>query len=228
MSARSIQARKLARALSAQTCVPVEVAFDGRKGYLVQWGNGPTVDAMAGRITAELGTGAYPSLPASKLSAFRGTTARAFAARAAAALRTGTLAEAVRAGVAYREQHDVTPPAWSRLSAADCAAHQHIEDELDKLSYPERPDDPDDEPVIEALLAGSKSNEYAMLPALAAAIREAEEGGREMVDEVAFWRDKARTITPEELAAARVTSPQTAASIELVQAGLAAEPEAGQ
>jgi hypothetical protein len=143
------------------------------------------------QATAELGTGVYPSLPASKLSAFRGTTARAFAARAAAALRTGTLAEAVRAGVAYRVAHDVTPPAWSRLSAADLAAHQHIEDQLESLSYPERPDDPDDEPVIESLLAGSKGNEYAMLPALAVALWQAGEAGTGTVDELALARQAA-------------------------------------
>ena len=191
MSARSIQAWKLAQALTAQARVSVRVEFDGPKGYMVQWGNGPTVDAMSGLITAELGTGAYQNLPASKLSAFRGTTARAFASRAAAALRTGTLAQAVRAGVAYREQHDVMPSAWSKLTAADCAAHQHVEDELDRLSYPERPDDPADEPVIESLLAGSKGNEYAMLPALAVALWRAGETSAGMVDELAQARQAA-------------------------------------
>jgi hypothetical protein len=44
-------------------------------------------------------------------------------------------------------------------------------------------------------------------------------------DEVSFWRAKAQQITPEELAAARISSPQTAATLELVMAEMARESE---
>ena len=44
-----------------------------------------------------------------------------------------------------------------------------------------------------------------------------------ILDETSFWRAKARQITPEELAAARISAPQTAASIEMAMAELARE-----
>jgi len=166
VSARSRQAQHLARQLASRAGLPVDVAYDGTRAYLIQWGDGPTADQMSALVTAELATGQYPDLPAALLTSSRGYTARAFAARAAAARRDGSLASAIRAGVATRQRLGIQHPSWSTLSDADCAAHDHIERLLDVTAYPDRADEPADEPVIASLIEASGGNEYAMLPAL--------------------------------------------------------------
>ena len=50
-------------------------------------------------------------------------------------------------------------------------------------------------------------------------------GTMSILDEASFWRAKAQQITPPELAEARVSAPQTAASIEMAMAEL--DKEAG-
>jgi hypothetical protein len=168
VSTRSRQAQQLARALTCHAGIPVDVAWDGSREYLIQWGNGPTGEHMSALLAAELAGGQYPDLPPRLLSSFRGYTARAFAARAAAALRDGSLAGAVQAGVAERQRLGIGHPSWSRLSDADHAAHEHIERLLDVTPCPDQASDPADEPVITALIEADGGSEYAMLPALAA------------------------------------------------------------
>src|ERR1022692_1320573 len=175
MSARSCQAWQLALQLASQAAIPVEVAYDGGRGYLIQWGDGPTTDDMSALVTAELPTGRYPDLPAGLLRSFRGYTARAFAARAAAASRDGSLTTAIDAGAATRRWLGLQRPSWSRLSDAEHDAHHHIEQLLSTTPSPAQPDDPADEPAITALLHASGGSEYTMLPALLQARRPAEQ-----------------------------------------------------
>jgi hypothetical protein len=167
MSARSQQAHRLARALSSQTGIPVEAVYDDRtRHYLVQWGNGPTADGMSVLVVKELGTGAYPSLPARILNCARGYTPRAFAASAVAATRDSSLAQAVERGAAERRRIEATRPSWSKLTHEELAAHDHIERLLEVTPYPDRPDDLADQPLIDRLLHLSGSNEYQMIAAL--------------------------------------------------------------
>src|ERR1022692_857750 len=166
MSARSCQAWQLALQLASQAAIPVQVAYDGGRGYLIQWGDGPTRDHMSALVTAELASGRYPDLPAGLLSSSRGYTARAFAARAAAARRDGSLASAIDAGVAERQRLGIQRPRWSAVSDAEHAAHDHIEQLLDATAYPSRAASPADEPVIASLLQASGGSEHAMLTAL--------------------------------------------------------------
>src|ERR1022692_1015543 len=166
MSARSCQAWQLALQLASQAAIPVQVAYDGGRGYLIQWGDGPTRDHMSALVTAELARGRYPDLPAAALSPVRGYTARAFAARAAAAHRDGSLASAIAAGVAERQRLGIQPPPWSAWTNEEHAAHDHIEQLLDATPHPDQASDTADEPVITALLHASGGSQYAMLPAL--------------------------------------------------------------
>ena len=166
MSARSRQAQRLARELIRLTGVHVAVAYDGRRQYLVQWGNGPTMASMSGFLTAELSTGEYPNLPTRMLSCARGYSAQAFAARAVSARRDGTLVSAIQAGVLERERLGVTLPSWARLTGEELAAHQYVESLLEETASPDQPDTPADEPFIASLIQLSGGNDDAMLPIL--------------------------------------------------------------
>jgi hypothetical protein len=174
VSARSRQAQHLARNLGRAAGIGVRVDYDGGRGYLILWGDGPTAEDMSALVTAELASGQYPDLPARLLSSARGYTARAFAARAAAASRDGSLASAIDAGAATRRQFGDYLPSRSVLSDAEHDALRHIEQLLDVTPYPERAADPADEPVITSLLHASGGNEYKMLPALLQTRRNAE------------------------------------------------------
>jgi len=93
-------------------------------------------------------------------------SARAFAARAVASYRDGTLTPAIRAGVQERARLGITSRSWAELSAEELTAHQYIEDLLEETAHPDRPDTAADEPAIAALIRLSGGNEYAMLPML--------------------------------------------------------------
>ncbi len=170
MTTRSRQAQRLARELTQQAGIPVAVAYSDTRHYLIQWGNGPTRDGMRDLVAAELNSGAYPDLPRQMLTWSRGYSARAFAARAAAARRDGRLAQAIEEGAATRRRLGVAQPrrSGSKLSPEELTARQHIEHLLATTPYPDRPTDPADVPVIAALIETSGANEYAMLPALVA------------------------------------------------------------
>ena len=170
MTARSRQAQRLARELTQHAGNPVEVAYSDTRHYLIQWGNGPTREGMRDMVAAELNSGAYPDLSRQIFTWSRGYSPRAFAARAAAARRDGSLARAIEEGAATRRRLGVTQPRWSgtKLSSEELAACQHIEHLLATTPNPDRPTDPADAPVIATLIETSSSNEYAMLPALVA------------------------------------------------------------
>lgn len=166
MSNRSRQAQRLAHRLTSPADVLVGVIHQSGHHYLVQWGNGPTMDTMLKQVTEQLATGHYPDLSAGMLSYARGYSARAFAARAAASHRDGTLTRAIRVGVQERARLGISSPSWSALNAEELTAHQYVESLLEKTAHPDRPDTPADEPAIAALIRLSGGNEYAMLPML--------------------------------------------------------------
>ena len=166
MSARSCQAQMVARELTRLTGITVRVVHDGQRQYLVQWTDGPTLDCMHCMAIAQLSGGRYPDLQAGMLTYARGHSARAFAARASAAQRNGSLATAIRRGVLERHRLGITPTLHARLSDQELAAHQYVESLLDQTAYPDRSDDPADEQGIAALIQLSGGNEYAMLPFL--------------------------------------------------------------
>ena len=170
VTAPSRQAQRLARELTSQTGIPVEIAYSDTRHYLIQWGNGPTREGMRDMVAAELNSGAYPDLSRQIFTWSRGYSAQAFAARAAAARRDGSLAQAIEEGAATRRRLGVTQPRWSgsKLSPEELTGRQHIEHLLATTPYPDRPADPTDEMVIAALIEVSGGNEYAMLPALVA------------------------------------------------------------
>jgi hypothetical protein len=164
VSNRSRQAQRLARRLTSLTGTFVEVVHQSGQQYLVQWGNGPTTDTMVKQVSQELAH--FPYLSARMLRFSRGYSARAFAARAVACQRDGTLAIAVATGVQERHRFGITSPSWSHLSDEELTAHQHIESLIEQTAYPDRADSPADEPAIEALIRVSGGDEFAMLPTL--------------------------------------------------------------
>jgi hypothetical protein len=166
VSNRSRQAQRLARSLTSLADVLVGVIHEGGHQYLVQWGNGPTMSTMLEHVTEQLATRHYPDLSAPMVRYARGYSARAFAARAVASLRDGTLTSAIRVGVQERARLGISAPSWSQLSAEELTAHQHVEGLLAETSHPDRPNSPTDEPAIAALIRVSGGNEYTMLPTL--------------------------------------------------------------
>jgi hypothetical protein len=166
VSNRSRQAQRLASRLTLLANVLVGVTHQSRQQYLVQWGNGPTMNTMLNQVSEQLATGDYPDLSAQMLSYARGFSARAFAARAVASYRDGTLIPAIRAGVQERARLGITSPSWAELSAEELTAHQYIENLLEETAHPDRPNTPADEPAIAALIRLSSGNEYAMVPML--------------------------------------------------------------
>ena len=117
MTDRSKQAKALVRAIAARTSVrpwdvTAEYVFTGKR-YLIQWANGPTSDQMRALIGELLDTGRYPLMVGMPLELWRSTTPRAWAARAVAAVREGTVLwrEAGR-GAAWRRESGI------RLSAS--------------------------------------------------------------------------------------------------------------
>lgn len=146
MSTRSGQARQLARALSAQYEREVEVLHGGQDRWYVQWANGPTWKQMMMSVGPLLAQ--YPLLADRRLTSSRSTSPPAWAARAAAALRDGSLARAV---AAYQPSRPVRP--GDRLTPAEHAALQHVDRLLDETENPDLPDSPVDVPVITRLLA---------------------------------------------------------------------------
>lgn len=175
MSARSRQAKALARALTAQTAVQVTIDSTGRGQWLLQWAHGPTDDQMRGLVRAELATGPYPDMAGQQVQRHRGWAARAWAARAVAADREGTLRPAVELGEAWRR--GLGPlPIQDASTPEERALRAHVEDLIDRTPYPDRASDQADEPAIQRLLAASWGSE-ARMTALLLASDQAAAGG---------------------------------------------------
>jgi hypothetical protein len=159
-----VQARLLARELSECTKVRVDLEHQSGRDWLVEWGDGPTWPQMRDLVQGLLAE-RYPLLRDRQLDYHRGQTARAWAARAVAAWRDGTLATEVTAyAAAFRQRHPDGLP-WTTtvpLTAEDHAVLHHVEILLNDASYPDRADADGHEPVIARLLELGGRQEHRM------------------------------------------------------------------
>ncbi|MEU8526454.1 hypothetical protein AB0C77_12780 [Streptomyces sp. NPDC048629] len=171
---RSRQAYRLATHLSTVTGVRVELVYDNGPRWNMSWPDGPTREQMRARLDEALSGHQFPDMRDRQLRLHRGTSARAWAARAIASRREGTLAPAVAEGAAWRLTEPPRHAPGSRLTPEDHALLQHVEQLLEVTPHPERPSAPEDEPLIEELLTaagGRRASEYKMAPILLAADR---------------------------------------------------------
>lgn len=162
MSSRSTQANRLGRELSDAMCVEVEVRHQAAAIWLVEWADGPTVDQMRQQVTQVVAGPQYPALADRRLDYSRGTGSRAWAARAVAARRDGTLAGEIAAGVAYRRSHPIPKPAWSDMTDEEVIVVQFVERLIEQTPYPDRASHPADGPLIEQLRTQGDHTEHAM------------------------------------------------------------------
>ncbi|MFD5848155.1 hypothetical protein [Streptomyces chartreusis] len=167
---RTRQAGRLAAHLSEVTGVTVSLVYDSGSRWNMSWGDGPTRDQMRAYLTEALAGHHFPDMRDRQLHLHRGTSPRAWAARAIASRREGTLAPAVAEGAAWRRSH---PSPYrlrdSDLTPEDHALLSHVEQLIEATAYPERASVPEDEPLIEQLLAaagGRGASEYKMAPIL--------------------------------------------------------------
>ncbi|MFI0901773.1 hypothetical protein [Streptomyces sp. NPDC020983] len=161
---RSRQAQQLAQHLTEVTGTTVELVYDNGSRWHMGWTDGPTYEEMRAHLDAALAGHRYAEMRDRKLAPFRSNSERAWAARAIASRREGTLAPAVTAGAADRR---ATGLPRLRLGTAEPESEEyyallsHVETLARTTSYPERPSAPEDEPLIEQLLAaGTKKSPY--------------------------------------------------------------------
>ena len=167
---RSRQAFQLGCHLSDVTEVEVTLVYDSGPRWNMSWCDGPTVDQMRAHLAEALAGHHFPDMRDRKLHLHRGESSRAWAARAIASRREGTLAPAVAEGAAWRRAH---PSPYrlgiSDLTPEDYALLLHVEQLIRDTPYPDRASAPEDEPLIEQLLAaggGRGASEYTMAPIL--------------------------------------------------------------
>ena len=174
MTARSKQAKQLAQALAGRIGAdPWDVTADYTTYpvpcYLIQYQNGPTAEEMATLASGFLARGRYPALLGTTLRYSRSTSPQAWAARAAASLREGTLWESVAKGAADRRARGVPSSPQDRgLTPEDQALLQHVEGLVKTTAYPDHPSDPADTEVMARLLAAGENNEFTMAALLLA------------------------------------------------------------
>ncbi|MET9399305.1 hypothetical protein [Kitasatospora sp. NPDC002965] len=167
MSQRSTQAFNLGRHLSEKTDVPVELRHESGARWLVQWPDGPTRDQMRALVTEMLEKHPYHFglMKSREISFSRMDTTRAWAARAVAARRDGSLAAETARGAARRRELGIDR---IRVGITEPKAAEYyvlvnfIEQQIDDTAYPDRPSDPTDAPLIEELLTAGRRSEYAM------------------------------------------------------------------
>lgn len=153
---RSRQAWQLAQHLTKVTGTTVELVYDSGKVWHLSWTDGPVYEEMRAHLDAALAGDRYAEMRDRKTDVFRSHSERAWAARAIAARREGTLATAVTAGAADRRAMGLPP---LRLGTAEPESEEyyallsHVETLSRTTSYPERPSAPEDEPLIKQLLA---------------------------------------------------------------------------
>ncbi|MFI9155691.1 hypothetical protein [Streptomyces sp. NPDC053367] len=160
---RTRQAARLAAHLSEVTGVRVELVYDNGPRWNMSWPDGPTHDQMRAHLEEALAGHHFPDMRDRQLHLNRGTTARAWAARAIASRREGTLAPAVTEGAAWRRTQ---LPGWQplggdKLTPEDHALLRHVDQLIEATAYPDQASAPEDEPLIEELLAaGSREDSY--------------------------------------------------------------------
>ncbi|GAB2717838.1 hypothetical protein [Kitasatospora kifunensis] len=167
MSQRSAQAFQLGRHLSKLTGVDVQLVYDSGAKWLVLWPDGPTRAQMRDLVATVLAE--HPShfglMKDREIGTSRMDSTRAWAARAVAARRDGTLAEETAHGVAQRRSLGVDRIRLGILEPLTCeyyALTDCVERLVDRTAYPDRPSDPADVPLIEELLAAGKHDEHVM------------------------------------------------------------------
>ncbi|MFI9031162.1 hypothetical protein [Streptomyces sp. NPDC053560] len=178
---RSRQAALLSRHLSEVTGVDVTLSYDTGARWVLGWTDGPLPEEMRAHLDAALAGHRYAELRDRTIECARTCSARAWAARAIASRREGTLATAIADGAAHRRALGVQLP---RLGSQDPdGSHEYyallsqVEELCRATAYPERPGAPEDEPLIAQLLtAGTRPrpsgvrtlSEYDMARALLA------------------------------------------------------------
>lgn len=135
---RTTESRRLAVALSSQTRVYVDVAWDGSKRWGVNWSGGPTKASMQQLVERWIPTLA-PSFVGLRLDWFRGVPTRAYARALIAQARAGE----------------------------PVAITMQLEDQLRETEYPEVPADKEEEQLVARLMHLARGSEYAMRDILA-------------------------------------------------------------
>ena len=152
---RSRQAFRLAAHLSDLTGVGVELVYDTGAVWHLSWADGPLREEMRTHLDGALADYRFAEMRDRTITTHRGTSTRAWAARAIASRREGTLATAVSEGAAWRRAHlpQKSPFGGAQLTPEDHALLSHINELIDVTPYPDRASAPEDEPLIEDLLA---------------------------------------------------------------------------
>ncbi|MEU7222268.1 hypothetical protein [Streptomyces chrestomyceticus] len=154
---RSRQAALLARHLSEAAGVDVELVYDTGARWILGWTDGPRWEEMRARLDTALAGYRYAEMRDRTLDCHRSTSQRAWAARAIAARREGTLGPAIADGVAHRRALGVELPRMGVQDPSETheyyALLHHVEELCRESSYPERAGAPEDEPLIAQLLA---------------------------------------------------------------------------
>lgn len=168
---RSRQASLLARHLTDVTGTNVELVYDSGARWNLSWTDGPLYEEMRTHLDTALAGYRYVDMRDRQIDMRRSHSERAWAARAIASRREGTLAPAVTDGATSRRAMGLELPRFGTNEPTGSheyyALLSHVEDLWRKTSYPERASVPEDEPLIEQLLAaGTKKSEYHDWPIL--------------------------------------------------------------
>ncbi|MEU3837842.1 hypothetical protein [Streptomyces microflavus] len=180
---RSRQAALLARHLSEVTDVEVGLYYDTGARWIAMWADGPLQEEMRAHLGAALAGHHYVDMRDREIDCHRSTSQRAWAARAIASRREGTLGAAIAEGAAHRRSLGVGMPRPGVHGPTHTheyyALLRHVDDLCRGTAYPERASAPEDEPLIGQLLAaGTRDHannnrptvsEYDMATALLAA-----------------------------------------------------------
>ncbi|GAB2580540.1 hypothetical protein GCM10027168_11750 [Streptomyces capparidis] len=181
---RSRQAASLARHLSTVTGTTVDLAHDTGTWWTLRWTDGPTDKEMRRHLKAALADDRYAEMRDREVEFLRAISPRAWAARAVASLREGTLAAAVTTHAAHQRALSVQVP---RARVADpyrthehYALWRHIGELCATTAYPQRASMPEDETHIQQVLAAGTQrhpdtgrttlNQHDMAQALLAAL----------------------------------------------------------
>ncbi|GGY71361.1 hypothetical protein GCM10010363_60820 [Streptomyces omiyaensis] len=154
---RTRQAFLLGRHLTEVTGVAVTLDYVSGAEWSMNWPDGPTDDEMRAHLDEALTSHRFAEMRDRKVTPLRGETSRSWAARAIASRREGTLATAVAEGAAHRRrmgERRLGPPD-PRATPEYYALLRHVQELQRTTSYPERASAPEDEPLIEDLLAAA-------------------------------------------------------------------------
>ncbi|MET8855540.1 hypothetical protein [Streptomyces sp. NPDC004579] len=179
---RTRQAYRLATHLGDVSGVRVELVYDTGAVWHLSWTDGPLREEMRALLGKALEEHQFAEMRDRTITTHRGTSTRAWAARAIASRREGTLTPAVTEGAAWRRTLPSSRPLGGNdLTPEDHALLQHVDELIEVTPYPDRASVPEDEPLIEQLLAagtrelryggGSVASEYQMARVLLAADR---------------------------------------------------------